>query len=173
MVRLAPPPTFTLPPPPMFPSDILDMKLVFRFSCSSIRQRQHQHQQIINSRSIMFSCITFLIIILLFALLFLISKFYRIPKSSSINYKSKSLSQPLPPPSLSNMKSTNLSMNTSRSYETISSIDTGLYVNSIDTSATTYSTDPSNVIYLHCSQGHDYSTISPPPPYYHTLNIPS
>jgi hypothetical protein len=61
-------------------------------------------------------------------------------------------------------------MNNSRSYETISSEHTGVYVESIDTSATTYSTDPSNIVCLHCQHEHDYSTTSPPP-YYHTLDI--
>ena len=163
MFRLPPPPRFALPPPPMLSSDIFDARLLFRLTCSSIRQQQHG--QITNMRLVIISCITFLIIVFLFTLLFIIIQFYRRQKSLLHNYQSK---PPLPPTSV--IKSNNLSMNNSRSYETISSLHTGVYVDSIDTSATTYSTDPSNSICLHYHQEHDYSSASPPP-YYHTLDI--
>jgi len=161
MFRLPPPPRFNLPPPPMLLSDISETKLFFRLTCSSIRQ-QEQYQQIPKSRLIAISSITFLIMILLFTLLFIIIKLYRQRKSSSYNSQSK----PPPPP----IQSNTCLMNSSRSYETISSEHTGVYVESINTSATTYSTDPSNIICLHCHQEHDFSIISSPP-YYHTLDI--
>jgi len=160
MFRLSPPPRFNLPPPPMLSSDIFDTKFLFRLTCSSIRQ-QEQYRQIPKFRLIIISCIIFLIIILLFTLLFMIIKFYRQRKSLSYNHESK------PPP----IQSNNFSINSSRSYETISSEHTGVYVESINTSATTYSTDPSNVICIHCHQERDYSTTTSPPPYYHTLDI--
>ncbi len=159
MFRLPPPPHFNLPPPPMLSLDIIETKLVFRLTCSSIRQ-QEQYQKIPKSRLIAISCITFLIIILLFTLLFIIIKLCRQRKSLSYNSQSK------PPP----IQSNTCSINSSRSYETISSEHTGVYVESINTSATTYSTNPSNIICLHCHQEHDFSIISPPP-YYHTLDV--
>jgi hypothetical protein len=113
---------------------------------------------------IVISCIAFLITILLFTLVFIIIQSYRRRKTVSYNYESK-------PPSTSVMKANNLPMNRSRSYETISSQHTGVYVESINTSATTYSTDPSNIICIHCHQEHDYSTTTSPAPYYHTLDI--
>ena len=158
MVRLPPPPRFNLPPPPMVSSDMFDSKILFRLTCSSIRQ-QENFRQIPKSRLIAISCIAFLIMILLFTLLFIIIQFYRQRKSSSSNSQSK---PPMPP--------NHLPISTSRSYETISSSYTGVYIESIDTSATTYSTDPSNTICLHCHQERDDS-ITSPPPYYHTLDI--
>ncbi len=158
MFRLPPPPRFTLPPPPMLSSDIFDTKLLFRLSCSSIQQ---QNRQMPNLRLIVISCIIFLIIILLFTLLFIIIQFYRQRKSLFYNYESKSSPKTLP---------NNSSMNSSRSYETISSKHTVGYVESIDTSATTYSTDPSHIICHHCHQEHDNSTTSLPV-YYHILDI--
>ncbi|UJR28210.1 hypothetical protein I4U23_009460 [Adineta vaga] len=168
MFRLPPPPRFTLPPPPMLSSDIFDTKLLFRLSCSSIQQRQRQQkQQLINSRSIMFSCII-LTIILLLILVFIMIKFHRRrkPRFTSDHHNSKLSSVPI-----SITASNTLSMNTSQSYESITSGHTGFYVESINTSATTYSTNPSNIIYLPYSEERHYSTISPLPPYYHTLDI--
>jgi hypothetical protein len=161
MFRLPPPPRFNLSPPPILSSDIFERNLLFQLTCSSIRQ-QEQYKQIPKSRLIAISCIAFLIMILLFMILFIIIQLYRQRKSLSYNSQSK------PPP----IQSNTISMNTSRSYETISSEHTGVYVDSIDTSATTYSTDPSNIICLHCHQERDYS-IPSPPPYYHTLDVPS
>jgi hypothetical protein len=161
MFRLPPPPRFTLPPPPMISADIFDTKLLFRLTCSSIRQQQHR--QFTNSRLIVISCITFLITILLFTLSFIIIQSYRKRKTLFYDYESK-------PSTTVVIKSNNLPMTSSRSYETISSQQTGVYVESIDTSATTYSTDPSSIVCIHCHQEHDYSTTSPPP-YYHTLDI--
>jgi hypothetical protein len=162
MVRLPPPPRFYLPPPPMLLSDLFDTKVFFQLTCSSIRQQEH-YRQIPKSRLIAISCITFLIIILLLILFFLIIQVCRRRRSSlPNNYPSKPIST----------QSNSLSTNRSRSYETISSEHTGVYVESIDTSATTYSTNPSSIVCHHCHQERDYSTISPPP-YYHTLDIPS
>lgn len=159
MVRLPPPPRFNLPPPPMLSSsDIFDTKLIFQLTCSSIRQ-QEPFQQIPKSRLIAISCISFLIIILLFVLIFLLIQFYRQRKSSSSSSKKPSVEP-----------NTHIPINPSRSYETISSIYTGVYVDSIDTSATTYSTNPSHTICLHCNHERDVS-ITSPPPYYHTLDI--
>ena len=159
MVHLPPPPRFNLPPPPMLSSDILNAKVFFQLTCSSIRQQGH-YPQIPKSRLIAISCITFLILILLMVLLFLIIQFCRRRRSLTNNYPSKPTS----------IQPNTLSTNRSRSYETISSMHTGVYVESFDTSATTYSTDPSSIVCHHCHQERDYSTISPPP-YYHTLDI--
>jgi hypothetical protein len=161
MFRLPPPPRFTLPPPPMLSADVFDTKLLFRLTCSSIRQ--DQYKKLTNPRLILISCITFLIIAMLFTLVFVLIQSYRRRKSLSNNDKLKA-SPPVIP-------SNHLSMSSSRSYETISSAHTGIYVESIDTSATTLSTNPSNIICLNCHQESDYSNISPPPPYYHTLDI--
>jgi hypothetical protein len=160
MVHLPPPPRFNLPPPPMLSSDIFNNKVFFQLTCSSIRQQQHHYPQMPKSRLIAISCITFLTILLLMILFFLIIRFCRRRRSLTNNYPSKPIStQP-----------NTLSTNRSRSYETISSMHTGVYVESFDTSATTYSTDPSSIVCHHCHQERDYSTISPPP-YYHTLDI--
>ncbi|CAF2396081.1 unnamed protein product [Rotaria sp. Silwood2] len=164
MFRLPPPPRFTLPPPPMLSSDDnINRKILFRLTCSSIRQQQHR--EISNLRLIIISCISFIIIILIFILLFMLIQFYC--RRRSLFYKNKSK-----PQSTYNMKSNNVSMSSSRSYETISTEHMGTYIESIDTSATTFSTDPSNVVTcLYCHQERDYSNASLPP-YYHTLEIP-
>ena len=161
MFHLPPPPRFNLPPPPMLSSDIFDTKILFQLTCSSIRQGKSS-SQIPKSRLIAIGSITFLIVILLFILLFILIKLCRRRKSSLDNSQS---SKPTTIPHANPR-----SMTSSRSYETISSQHTGVYIESIDTSATTYSTDPSNIVCLHCQQEHDYSTTLPPP-YYHTLDI--
>ncbi|CAF0818867.1 unnamed protein product [Rotaria sp. Silwood1] len=157
MFRLPPPPPrFTLPPPPMFLSDdIIDRKILFQLTCSSIRQQQ-QYRQINNSRLIIISCISFLI----FILLFIIIQFYRRRKSLFYNYKSK-------PSTISN----NETLSNNCSYETISTEHTGTCIQSIDTSATTISTDLHNFTCLYYQQERDYSNASSSP-YYHTLEIP-
>ena len=155
MVRLPAPPRFNLPPPPMFPSEFFDMNLVIRLTCSSIRQ-EHHDDQIPKSRLIAISCITALIIFLLFVILLIIIRIFHRRKSFS-NDEHPSKSNPS-------------TLNPSRSYETISSQHTAIYVESIDTSATTFSTEPSSIICHHCHQERDYS-INSLPPYYHTLDI--
>ena len=159
MVRLLPPPRFNLPPPPMLSSDLFDATLSIRLTCSSIGQQEH-YRQIPKSRLIAISSITFLLVLLFSIFLFLIIQFCRRRKSFSNTSPSKPTS----------IQSNHIVINHSRSYETISSAHTGVYVESIDTSATTFSTDPSSVVCHHCLQERDYSTISLPP-YYHTLDI--
>lgn len=156
MVRLPPPPRFNLPPPPMVSSDLFDSKFV-HLTCSSIRQNRQIFSQIPRSRLIAISSITFLLVFLLFIIILLMIKICRRRKISLDD------SETTKPPSTV--------INPSRSYETISSVHTGIYVESVDTSATTYSTDPSNTVCFHCQQEHEYSSTSLPPPYYHTLDI--
>ncbi|CAF0761629.1 unnamed protein product [Rotaria sordida] len=153
MFHLPPPPRFTLPPPPMLASDVIDRKIRFRLTCSSIRQQQHR--QTTNLRLIIISCISFLIVIIL---LFIIIKFYRRRRSSLYDNESK--------------PSNNVSISSSRSYETISTEHTSGYIESKYTSATTFSTNPNNVLCVYCHQERDYSNTSLTP-YYHTLEIPS
>lgn len=155
MFHLPPPPRFVLPPPPMPGSDLFDLNLLTQLTCSSIRQR---HQQITNPRLILISCLTFLILALLLTLLVIVIQFSRQRNAATHSNKSK----PSPPNATS--------VASSRSYETISSQHTGIYLESIDTSATTYSTDPSQHVCLQCQHDREQSSISPPP-YYHTLDI--
>ena len=160
MFHLPPPPRFVLPPPPMPASDLFDLKLLTQLTCSSIRQR---HPQITNPRLILISCLTFLILALLLTLLVIVVQFSRQRKDSTASNKSK------PPPTTASTFHA-ISVASSRSYETISSRHTGIYLESTDTSATTYSTDPSQHGCLHCQHDRDQSSVSPPP-YYHTLDI--
>ena len=157
MFRLPPPPRFNLPPPPMLSSEFFDPKFVFRLTCSSIRQNiPDQHMS--KSRLIAIGCITALIIFLLLIILLVVIQIFRRRKSFSSNDDEEKL------------PSTPTTINPSRSYETISSQHTGIYVESIDTSATTFSTDPSSIVCQHCQQERAYSMTSLPP-YYHTLDV--
>ncbi len=117
--RLPPPPRFTLPPPLMLPFDMLDSKILLQLTCSSIRPQQQQ----INPQLFLLSCFTFFLVTILLTLSFLWIQSYRSPKTQ--------LTSKLPPHS-------------HRSYETISS---GFYLESINTSATTLSTDPNTILY--------------------------
>ena len=141
MFHLPPPPRFILPPPPMFSSDIFHSKILLRLTCSSIRQ-----QQIINPRLVIISCTTFFIISILLTLFYIWIQ--------SNRHRQKSL--------LNNSK--NVSICSTRSYETISSRHTGIYLESINTSATTLSTNPSHTICIHCQR------IYSPLPYYYTID---
>jgi hypothetical protein len=155
MQHLPAPPAFTLPPPPMPPLEFFDSQIFSQLSCSSIRHRPNASS---NSRLILISSIVFLIIALLFTLLLIVIQLYRqrkVPSSTS------TIKTTRPGPSVP----------TSRSYETISSKHTGVYLESIDTSATTYSTDPSQSICLHCQQEREHRIGSPPPPFYHILDV--
>jgi hypothetical protein len=118
---LPPPPRFTLPPPPMFS---LDWKILLQLTCSSIRK-----QQITNPYLILVSCVIFFLIAILLTLLFVWIQSNRL-KTLSNNYKSEPISTG--------------SISSSRFYETISSQHTGIYLESINTSATTLSTDPNS-----------------------------
>ena len=160
MFRLPPPPRFTLPPPPMPPAGFFDTKFMFRPTCSSMQQHQH----LTNPRLILISSITFFVIALLSTLLLVLIQLYRRRGRSSSHAPSKASSTPV----TTSVAST---MARCRSYETISSRYTGIYLESIDTSATTYSTDPSHTICLHCQHEHDHPAALIPPPYYHTLDI--
>jgi hypothetical protein len=160
MVQLPPPPRFVLPPPPMQLFDVFDTKLLAQLTCSSIRQQQHH--LLTNPRLILISSLIFLFIAVLLTVLVIIVQVYRQRKSSSLT-SLKSM-----PPRI--ISSNDISLSSSRSYETISSKHTGLYLESIDTSATTYSTDPSNIVCIHCQQDREHSTALSRP-YYHTLDI--
>ena len=157
MVHLSAPPRFTLPPPPMPSSDVFDATILSQLTCSSIRQ---QHQlPLSNPRLILISSIVFVVFALLMTLIVILFQILRQRKLSTVANSSKS----------SATTNSDRSMSTSRSYETISSKHNGFYLESIDTSATTYSTDPSHTICFHCQQDREQSPISLP--YYHTLDI--
>lgn len=173
MVHLPAPPRFTLPPPPMPPSDLFDASYLSQLTCSSIRQQQQQqspHLQSLqaNSRLILISSGTFLIVAILLSILVIVIQYYRQRSSLLESIKKKPLE------SVGTISSDS-SLSNSRSYETISSRHTGIYLESIDTSATTYSTDPSHIICYHCQHDHGVmetaTAIRHPPPYYHTLDI--
>lgn len=159
MVHLAAPPRFALPPPPMPPSEIFDANLLSQLTCSSIRQ-----QQASNPRLILISSMFFVAFALMLTLVIILIQIFRQRKhiSSSNSSKSTSISQ--------TMTSSERSISTFQSYETISSRYTGYYLESVNTSATTCSTDRSQTICLHCQQDRQPSSISPPP-FYHTLDI--
>lgn len=159
MPRLPSPPQFTLPPPPMPPSDIFDLKAISQLTCSSIRQQQ----QIIitNSQLILLTSacvITAIIIFTITLIIWLLSS--RKPKQSYYNQNTK--------PTIPIDSMNDLSICSSRSYETVSSDHTGLYLESVDTSATTCSADTTIVICIECSQQRGLQ----PAPYYHILSIP-
>lgn len=158
MSRLPPPPRFILPPPPMPSSDIFDLKIISQLTCSSIRQ-QYQ-QTITSSRLILFASASVIAAILIFTitLIWLLSS--RKQKQTYNNHNSK--------PSTSIDSMNDLSTCSSRSYETVSSDHTGVYLESVDTSATTCSTDTTGVICIQCYCQHGFQ----PAPYYHILNIP-
>ncbi len=161
MSRLPPPPRFILPPPPVPPSDIFDVKMISQLTCSSIRQ-QHQ-QTMISSHLIVLASASVVATILLFTITLIWLLLSRKYKQSHNNCKSKSLQ---PPISIDLMN--DLSTCSSRSYETVSSDHTGVYLESVDTSATTCSTDTTGVICIECYRQRGLQ----PAPYYHILNIP-
>lgn len=165
MFHLPPPPLFTLPPPPMLPSDFIHKQVLSQLTCSLIRQKPQPFRLITNPRLIVISSISFLIVILLSVLLFMCVQYYHRKRSLVNNDKSKSIR------SVPDTRYNNVTMYTSRSYESISSAYTGIYVESIDTTATTFSTDQSNMC-IYCHQERDYSNASLPP-FYHTLDTVS
>lgn len=158
MSRLPPPPQFLVPPPPMPSLDMLDLKIVSQLTCSSIRQQQSQATA--NSRLIILAGGSVLIamLFLTITLIWLFSS--RKQKQQQKSHHAK--------PTTSNKSVNNLSTFSSRSYETISSDHTGIYVESIDTSATTCSMDTTGVICMECYHQHTFQ----PPPYYHIISIP-
>ncbi len=158
MSRLPPPPRFTLPPPPIPPSDIFDLKIISQLTCSSIRQ--HYQQIIPNSRLILFTSASVIIAILLFTITIIWLLSSRKQKQSYKNHNTK------PTTSIDSMN--DLSTCSSRSYESVSSDHTGVYLQSVDTSATTCSTDTTGVICIECYHQHSLQ----PAPYYQILNIP-
>ncbi|CAF0761391.1 unnamed protein product [Rotaria sordida] len=159
---LPPPPLFTLPPPPMPPSDLFDLKIVSQLTCSSIQQ-QYQQTMTTSSRLILFTSASVIVAILLFiiTLIWLLSS--RKQKQSHNNHNLKSTQ---PPTSIDSMF--DLSTSSSRSYETISSNHTGVYLESVDTSATTCSIDTTGAICIECNRQHGL----PPAPYYHIFHVP-
>jgi preprotein translocase subunit SecG len=158
MSRLPPPPRFTLPPPPMPSLDIFNTKILSQLTCSSIRQ--HHQETMTSSRLILLASATIIVAILLFIITLICLLLSRKQKQSYDNSKSK------PHTSLESMN--DLSTCSSRSYETVSSDHTGVYLESINTSATTCSTDVTGVICTECYR----HRVLQPAPYYHILNIP-
>lgn len=118
MFRLPPPPRFTLPPPPMLSTDVLNSKTLLQLTCSSIRPDRQQ----INPQLLLISCFMFFIIAIFLTLAFIWLQSYRRQRTFIHTLDSK-----------------NLSICSSHSYETISS---GIYLESINTSATTLSFHP-------------------------------
>lgn len=161
MSRLPAPPQFNLPPPPMPPSDIFDVKIISQLTCSSIRQQQQWQQTILNSRLILFTsaCVITAILLLLITIICLLLS--RKSKKSNIKHNSK--------PSIPINSINDLTICSNRSYETVSSDRTGAYLESIDTSATTCSIDTTDGIYI--EYYHPY-VFQSPAPYYHIVNIP-
>jgi hypothetical protein len=121
----------------MFPTAALDSKILLRLTCSSIPQQQQ-----INPQLILISCFMFFIIAIFLTLSFIWIQSYHRQKPFTNNLASK-----IPK---------DLSICSSRSYETISS---GIYLESINTSATTLSTNPNSIIH------HQISS----PPLYHEI----
>lgn len=159
MPQLPPPPRFTLPPPPMPSSDIFDLKMISQLTCSSIRQHT-----IANSHLILFASASVIAAILIFIITLTIwllsSSSSRKQKKLNNNHNTK------PATSIDSMN--DLSICSSRSYETVSSDHTGAYLQSVDTSATTCSADTTAVICTECHQQYGLQ----PTPYYHILNMP-
>jgi len=158
MSQLPPPPRFILPPPPMPSSDIFDLKILSQLTCSSIRQ-QYQ-QTITSSHLILFASASVIAAILLFTITLIWFLSSRKHKQSYNNHNSK--------PSTSIDSMNDLSTCSSRSYETVSLDHTGIYLESVDTSATTCSTDTTGVICTECYRQNSLQ----PVPYYHILSIP-
>jgi hypothetical protein len=158
MSRLPPPPRFILPPPPIPTSDIFDVKILSQLTCSSIRQQSQQ--TIINSRLILFTSASVIAAILLFTITLIWLFSSRKQKQSNKNPNSK-LATTINPMH-------DWSTRSSRSYETVSPDHTGIYLQSVDTSVTTCSTDTTGVICIQCYFQHGFQ----PAPYYHILNIP-
>ena len=157
MSRLPAPPQFLLPPPPMPSSDMIDLKIMSQLTCSSIRQYQ---QTTSNWRLFVLASGSALIAILLLTvtLIWLFSSRKRI--------QSKKTHFEKPATAINSIN--DLTMCSSRSYKTISSDHTGIYVESIDTSATTCSIDTTDVRCMECY----YQHVLQPTPYYHILSIP-
>jgi hypothetical protein len=139
-------------------SDTFDLKIISQLTCSSIRQ---QYQQTITSTHlILFASASVIAAILLFTITLIWLLLSRKQTQSCNKHNSK--------PSTSIDSMNDLSTCSSRSYETVSSNHTGVYLESVDTSATTYSTDTTGTICIECYRQHNLQ----PAPYYHILNIP-
>ncbi|CAF1098082.1 unnamed protein product [Adineta ricciae] len=165
MVQLPPPPRFNLPPPPMPPTDFIDMKVISRLTCSSIRQ---QYQETAMNSRLIFLATAIVIVAILLLIITLIWLLFssRKRKHEVVNEKPKISSQ-----FADNLNSmSDLSTCSSRSYETVSYNHTGIYLDSVDTSATTCSTDVTAEIHSEYYQQYDFQPQSTS--YYHVLNIP-
>jgi hypothetical protein len=103
MFHLPPPPRFILPPPPTFPSEIFGSKMFLQLTCSSIQQQQ------IDPGLILIGCFILFIIIIILTL--------------SFNHRQKILTN-----NHNSKISRDLSISSTRSYETISS---GIYLESV------------------------------------------
>ena len=159
---LPPPPHFSLPPPPMPSSDIFDIEMVSQLTCSSIRLEYRQ--AMISSHLILFASASVIIAILLFIISLIWLRSSRTQeKSYNNNYHLK-----LTPKSASIDLINDCSTYSSQSYETVSSNHMGIYLESVDTSATTCSTDTMGAIYNECYWQHRLE----PAHYYQILNMP-
>lgn len=157
MSRLPPPPRFLLTPPPMPPSDMIDLKIISQLTCSSIRQYQRTTS---NFRLFVLASGSALIAVLLLT----VTLIWLFSSRKRIQSKKRQLEKPATAINSIN----DLTMCSSRSYETISSDHTGIYVESIDTSATTCSMDTTDVMCADCYYQRALQTT----PHYHILNIP-
>ncbi|CAF1133878.1 unnamed protein product [Rotaria magnacalcarata] len=140
MFNLPPPPQFILPPPPPLPSDIFDFKMR-PLTCSSIRSPQSQH---IDVHLIFISCLTFLIVSVLLALLFIWMQSYHRRKTLMNKSNSKTMSTIQKESSIYN----------NCSYETI---DSDNYLEAIITKDTIISINRNDIM---CNQYHQTSSPS-------------
>ncbi|UJR28225.1 hypothetical protein I4U23_009475 [Adineta vaga] len=163
MFQLPPPPRFNLPPPPMPPTDLIDVKIVSQLTCSSFRQ--HAQETTMNVHLILFASaiVIVAILLLILTLIWLLLSSRKRKQQSCENLKS--------PQAIQAIDSINdWSTCSSRSYETVSFDHTGIYLESVDTSATTCSTDVTGEVCTECCQHYSYQP--QPTPYYHVINIP-
>lgn len=155
MFRLPPPPQFNLPPPPMPVSDLIDTELISQLTCSSIRQQSQK--TIDSSRLILFTSACALTAIVLLTITLII--FLLIRKKKQIDDK------PIPKSTIVATTATNPF---NRSYTSVSSSQTGIYIDSINTSATTCSIDTNSEFCFECHRHRSRATT----PYYQILSIP-
>ena len=163
MVRLPPPPRFTIPPPPMLPTDLFGANNFAQLTCSSIQQSIQPTWTM--TRFLLFTSASCLVAVLLFTITFIWLLAIRKQKQFHIKQHVKS-SSTQPPVKINTIN--DWSTDSNRSYETISTDHTGEYVESVDTSATMCSIETDSIVCIE-SQRQQYH---PMMPYYHVLNIP-
>ena len=164
MSRLPSPPRFTIPPPPMPPTDFLGADVFAQLTCSSMRQSVQPTWTL--TRLFLFASAICLITILLFTIILIWLLAIRKQKQFHAKQHIKS-SQIKPTVTIDSIN--DRSTNSQCSYETISTDHTGEYVQSADTSATMCSIATDSAICLEC-QRHSYH--SRRTHYYHVVNVP-